>query len=90
MYALSESTMVGSVSDLRASDAEYTPRASALGIELRTDAPALTIQTDPDLLIRVVRNLVDNAHKFTTRGYVEISARTVLPRRGAAGGARAP
>lgn len=54
---------------------EYTPRASALGIELRTDAPALTIQTDPDLLIRVVRNLVDNAHKFTTRGYVEISAR---------------
>jgi signal transduction histidine kinase/CheY-like chemotaxis protein len=53
---------------------EYSPRAAIKGVDLRTISPPIIIQSDPDLLERIIRNLVDNALKFTAQGFIEISA----------------
>jgi CheY-like chemotaxis protein len=45
------------------------------GVELRLDAPAgLVLHTDPELLERVLRNLLTNAVKFTEAGAVTVRA----------------
>jgi signal transduction histidine kinase/CheY-like chemotaxis protein len=53
---------------------EYSPRAAVKRIDLRTVSPPLVVLSDPDLLERIVRNLVDNALKFTAQGLIEITA----------------
>src|SRR5690606_1354889 len=54
---------------------EFTPRAQARDLQLTTDVAAINIESDRDLLSRIVRNLVDNALKYTPAGSVGISAR---------------
>ncbi len=54
---------------------EFTPRAQARDLQLTTDVAAINIESDRDLLGRIVRNLVDNALKYTPAGSVDISAR---------------
>lgn len=53
---------------------EYSPLTAAKGVDLRTVSPPLIIESDPDLLERIIRNLVDNALKFTAQGFIEITA----------------
>lgn len=59
---------------------EAAPRAKEKGLDLRFVGPELNIETDPVLMLRVLRNLVSNALKYTDRGRVLVTAR----RRGAA------
>ena len=59
--------------------AEYAPRAGAKQIRLDASVPDLTLHTDPDLVRRMLRNLLDNAIKFTDRGTVRIEARRERP-----------
>src|SRR5690606_24941194 len=54
---------------------EFTPRAQARQLQLTTDVAAINIESDRDLLGRIVRNLVDNALKYTPAGSVTIAAR---------------
>ena len=54
---------------------EFTPRAQARQLQITTDVAAINIESDRDLLGRIVRNLVDNALKYTPAGSVSISAR---------------
>lgn len=54
---------------------EFTPRAQARQLQLTTDVAAINIESDRDLLGRIVRNLVDNALKYTPAGSVAIGAR---------------
>jgi signal transduction histidine kinase/CheY-like chemotaxis protein len=50
--------------------------AQAKGLVMRLEiAHDLTVLTDPNLLERVVRNLLNNAVKFTERGSVQLSLR---------------
>jgi signal transduction histidine kinase len=57
--------------------------ARAKGIELRVRPAGLQVRSDPVLLEQIVRNLVDNAVRYTDRGGVPLAAR-----RGADGGVR--
>jgi signal transduction histidine kinase/ActR/RegA family two-component response regulator len=54
---------------------EFTPRAQSRQLQLTTDVAAINIESDRDLLGRIVRNLVDNALKYTPAGSVAIGAR---------------
>jgi PAS domain S-box-containing protein len=54
---------------------EFTLQAEAKGIELRVVPIARTISTDPGLLERILRNLLSNAIRHTSRGRVLIGAR---------------
>jgi signal transduction histidine kinase len=47
------------------------------GVELKVEAPdaSVPVRTDPTLAIRVLRNLVSNACKFTPEGRVELRVR---------------
>lgn len=56
---------------------EYSPRTASKGIDFRTVSPPLIIESDPDLLERIIRNLVDNALKFTAQGFIEIGAQHI-------------
>ncbi len=58
---------------------EAAPRAKEKGLELRFVGPELNVETDPVLMLRVLRNLVSNALRYTKRGRVLVTAR----RRGA-------
>ncbi|NYZ16795.1 PAS domain S-box protein [Azospirillum sp. RWY-5-1] len=55
--------------------AEYHPRALARGLRLRIVACAATIRSDPALLERILRNLVENALRYTESGGVLIGCR---------------
>ncbi len=45
--------------------AERSEEISRQGVQLRMDLPEITMQADPDGLLFVLRNLLDNALKFT-------------------------
>ncbi len=53
---------------------EYRPRAAAKRLRLDALVPELPIHTDPEIVRRVLRNLLDNAIKFTDSGAVRIEA----------------
>jgi len=53
----------------------FEPAARAKGLALELECPAgLVAQTDPALLERIVRNLLDNAVKYTDAGHVALRA----------------
>jgi len=53
-------------------EAEYRPVARDKGLTFRVAPVDAQVQTDPVLLERVVRNLVDNAFKYTAAGSVSL------------------
>jgi signal transduction histidine kinase len=55
-------------------EADYRPVANGKGLEFHVIAPDLLVETDPVLLERLVRNLVDNAFKYTAAGSVTLAA----------------
>jgi signal transduction histidine kinase len=59
--------------------AELKPQAAAKGLVLRCASTRLAVDSDAALLERMVRNLVSNAVRYTSRGGIVIGAR----RRGA-------
>ena len=54
---------------------ELTAVAWASDLELRTVSSSVTIHSDPSLLETTIRNLVDNAIKYTERGRVLVGCR---------------
>ena len=57
--------------------AEYQPSAAQKGLAFRHDGPALQIHSDAQILERILRNLIENAIKFTDQGGVTLTgART--------------
>lgn len=58
---------------LRRLHQEFQPSAQAKGLTLMLECPpGAHVETDPVLLERVVRNLIDNAIKYTQQGTVEL------------------
>jgi PAS domain S-box-containing protein len=58
--------------------ASYQPVAAAKGLELRVGATCDTVvRSDPNLLGRMVRNLVENAIRYTEFGYVRLTCHVV-------------
>jgi len=54
---------------------EFAPAAQRKGLQLLLDCPGgAYVESDPVLLERVVRNLIDNAIKYTASGSVRITA----------------
>ena len=54
--------------------AEYRPRAAAKRVRLETSITELPLFVDPELVRRLLRNLIDNAIKFTDVGSVRLEA----------------
>lgn len=55
-------------------EADYRPVAEQKGLVFRVAPVDVQVETDPVLLERVVRNLVDNAFKYTAAGSVSLDA----------------
>jgi signal transduction histidine kinase len=55
-------------------EADFRPVAREKGIEFRVSSSENDVESDPVLLERVVRNLVDNAFKYTRAGSVALAA----------------
>ncbi|HYD65392.1 NahK/ErcS family hybrid sensor histidine kinase/response regulator [Azospirillum sp.] len=54
---------------------EFAPVAREAGLELRTVPCRLVVRTDPHLLLRILRNLLSNAVRYTREGRVLIGCR---------------
>lgn len=54
--------------------AEYRGKAREKRLEYHSNCPALWIRTDPILLERIVRNLLENAIRFTKAGHIRLQA----------------
>jgi signal transduction histidine kinase/CheY-like chemotaxis protein len=54
---------------------EFTPLAHGKGLELRVRRRRLAVESDPVLLARVLRNLLGNAIRYTSKGGVLLAAR---------------
>lgn len=54
---------------------EYRPRAEAKDLEFRFGCVPVQLVSDPVLIERIVRNLLENAMRYTSRGAVELRAR---------------
>ncbi len=63
--------------ELRAS---YAPIATSKGLEFHVDQPCATlaVRSDPLLLERMLRNLLENAVRYTERGHVQVGC-TLIP-----------
>ncbi|MBK1836421.1 PAS domain-containing protein [Azospirillum sp. YIM B02556] len=55
--------------------AEYGPRAAQKGLELRAVPTRVWVRTDPAHLERILRNLVENALRYTAKGKVLLGCR---------------
>ncbi|HEY0835685.1 MAG TPA: PAS domain-containing sensor histidine kinase, partial [Azospirillum sp.] len=53
----------------------YAPRAAARGLGWRVAAVPATLRSDPELLGRILRNLIENALRYTERGSIALEAR---------------
>ncbi len=60
---------------LRGLALEYKPKADNVGLDLRMAGPSLWVSTDPALLERATRNLIDNAIRYTHSGGVLLGLR---------------
>ncbi|MQW89936.1 PAS domain-containing hybrid sensor histidine kinase/response regulator [Sinorhizobium saheli] len=60
---------------LRRIETDFAPMARAKNIELIVMPTSLIVRSDPNLLRRVVQNLVSNAIKYTLEGKVLVGAR---------------
>ncbi|HYG88771.1 MAG TPA: ATP-binding protein [Azospirillum sp.] len=56
-------------------ETEYRLRASEKGLDLRTVRSSLTLRTDPALLERILRNLLENALRYTGHGRILLGCR---------------
>ncbi len=56
-------------------DSEFRPQAEAHALRLRVVPTRLVVESDPELLLRIVRNLVANGVRYTGRGGVVVGAR---------------
>ena len=54
---------------------EYTPRAAEIGLSLRLVNTRAWTRTDPVLLERILRNLIENALRYTRRGGILVGCR---------------
>ncbi|MBL8380560.1 MAG: hybrid sensor histidine kinase/response regulator [Burkholderiales bacterium] len=61
---------------LRRLEGEYRPRAEAKGLSLVFDGGEVHLESDGQIVERIVRNLLDNAIKFTASGSVQVRAAT--------------
>lgn len=57
-------------------DEALRPTADARGLRLRVRPSAAWVESDPLLLVRILRNLAENAMRYTREGRVLIGART--------------
>lgn len=58
-------------------ETEFAPQARAKGLELVVGQHAGRIESDPVIVERIVRNLLDNAMRYTPRGSISLDARDV-------------
>jgi two-component system, sensor histidine kinase len=55
---------------------EFAPQAAARGLDLRCRSKDVAVVSDPALLERMLRNLLSNALKFTSKGGIAMLCRT--------------